>query len=206
MAQPAIGVLWKRGVTRLVVVNRTLERAQVLASHWQAEATTYEHLEHLLASADILISSTGAPHFMVSAQMVAKALQLRSGRPLVLIDIAVPRDIDPDVARLPGVHLYDMDSLGNQVEDSRLQRLTEAPRAIGILEHELTRSAEYLQLVGMHPLVADMGQQADMLCRAELEKTLRRLPDLTEAPLHRIDLVTQALVKKLLEAPRRSVA
>ena len=201
MADLAVGALRKRGVTRLVVVNRTLERAQSIGSHWAAEATTYEHLGRLLASADILISSTGAPHFMVSAQMVANAMQARWGRALVLIDIAVPRDIDPEAAKIPGVHLYDMDGLGDQVEESLAQRTAEVPRANAIVEDELARFAEYLRLLEMRPLIADMRQQAEMLRRSELERTLRRLPDLTEAERERIDLMTQALVKKLLEAP-----
>jgi len=201
MADLAVGALRKRGVTRLVVVNRTLERAQSIGSHWAAEATTYEHLDRLLASADILISSTGAPHFMVSAQMVANAMQARWGRALVLIDIAVPRDIDPEAAKIPGVHLYDMDGLGDQVEESLAQRTAEVPRANAIVEDELARFAEYLRLLEMRPLIADMRQQAEMLRRSELERTLRRLPDLTEAERERIDLMTQALVKKLLEAP-----
>jgi glutamyl-tRNA reductase len=201
MADLAVGALRKRGATHLVVVNRTLERARALASRWNAEAATYEHLDRLLASADILISSTGAPHFMVSAQMVTAAMPVRLGRPLVLIDIAVPRDIDPDASQIAGVHLYDLDSLGDHVEETRSQRMAEVPRADAIVAEELARFAEYLQLLEMRPLIADMRQQAEDLRRAELERTLRRLPDLTESERERIDLMTRALVKKLLEAP-----
>jgi len=110
MAELTVGALRKRGTNRLTVVNRTLERAQALAQRWEAGATTYEHLEGLLASADILISSTGAPHCMVSTEMVERAMQVRNGRPLVLIDIAVPRDIEAEAARVRGVRLYDMDT------------------------------------------------------------------------------------------------
>jgi len=201
MAELTVGALRKRGTNRLTVVNRTLERAQALAQRWEAGATTYEHLEGLLASADILISSTGAPHCMVSTEMVERAMQVRDGRPLVLIDIAVPRDIEAEAARVRGVRLYDMDSLTNQIEETQAQRMAEVPRAREIVNEELLRFEEFLKSLDMRPLIADLRQQAEKLRRAELNKTLRRMPDLTAAERERIDLMTQALVKKLLEAP-----
>jgi glutamyl-tRNA reductase len=201
MAELTVGALRKRGTNRLTVVNRTLERARALAQRWDARATTYEHLEGLLASADILISSTGAPHCMVSAQMVEQAMRARGGRPLVLIDIAVPRDIEAEAASLNGVRLYDMDSLTNQIEETRAQRMAEVPRAKEIVSQELLRFEEFLNSLDMRPLIAGLRQQAEKLRRAELEKTLRRMPDLTTAERERIDLMTQALVKKILQAP-----
>ena len=94
MAELAVGALRKRGATRLVVINRTLERAQDLAQRWDACAATFEELPQLLSEADILLASTGAPHTIISRDMVAEAMRRRAERPLVLIDIAVPRDIE----------------------------------------------------------------------------------------------------------------
>jgi glutamyl-tRNA reductase len=203
MAELAVGALRKRGVTRLTVVNRTQEHASALANRWQAHAATYEHLDALLISADIVVSSTSAPHFMISPSMVDHAMQSRPERPLVLIDIAVPRDIDPDVSKVPNVRLYDMESLNDQVERSRERRLSEVPHVRSLLEEELAGFAQYLESLAVRPLIASIRQQAEALRKAELEKALQKMPDLTEAERQRIELMTRALMKKFLETPTR---
>ncbi len=201
MAELAVGALRNRGVTHLTVVNRTLEHARELAERWQAQAATYEHLDGFLQSADIVISSTSAPHFIVALPMIERALQKRPERPLILVDIAVPRDIDPEVATISNVQLHDMDSLNGQVEQSRLRRLGEVPLVQAILDEEVSRFAQYLDSLAMRPLIAGIRQQAEALRQAELEKTFRRLPDLTKAEREHIDLMTRALMKKFLETP-----
>ncbi len=201
MAELAVEALRKRGVQKIIVVNRTLQRAQSLALNWDAQATTFENLNSVLVSADILISSTGAPHTLISFEMVEHAMQVRPDRPLVLIDIAVPRDIDQDVANIPHVKLYDMDNLNDQVEHSLTERLAEIPRVKNILDEELELFGDYLRSLDMLPLIADMRQNAESIRQIELEKTLRRLPDLTEIERGHIEAMTQALVKKLLHAP-----
>ncbi len=201
MAELAVEALRKRGAKQILVVNRTLERAHALIKRWDAQATTFENLQAALASADILIASTGAPHTLISPEMVNETMKRRPERPLVLIDIAVPRDIDPDVANIPHVKLYDMDNLNAQLEHSIAERMAEVPQVKNILVEELEQFEEYLKSVEMLPLIADMRQNAEAIRQTELEKTLRRLPDLTEAERTRIEAMTQALVKKLLEAP-----
>ena len=129
--------------------------------------------------------------------------RLRSGRPLVLIDIAVPRDIDPDCASLPQVRLFDIDGLNAQLEDSLTRRMDEVPRAKQILEEELSGFGHYLKSLEMLPIIADIRQQAETIRVAELQKTLRRMPDLTETERERIEALTQALVQKLLDHPTR---
>ncbi len=118
MAELTVEALRKRGAQKIRVVNRTLERARELVQRWNAEASTFESLQQTLGEADILISSTGAPHIIVDAKMIREAMRSRHERPLVLIDIAVPRDIDPDCASLPHVRLFDIDRLSAQLEDS----------------------------------------------------------------------------------------
>jgi len=95
MAELAVEALRKRGANRILIVNRSVERAQDLVDRWNAKATTFEHLDRALEAADILISSTGAPHIILEAGIISRVMQIRPQRPLVLIDIAVPRDIDP---------------------------------------------------------------------------------------------------------------
>jgi glutamyl-tRNA reductase len=201
MAELAVEALRKRGAQKILVINRTLERARELVQRWDAQAATFENLPAALESADILISSTGAPHTLISSKMVNEVMQHRMERPLVLIDIAVPRDIDPDVTNLPHVTLYDMDSLNARLEHSLAERMAEVPRVKNILEEEIDLFDKYWRSLDMLPLIADIRQNAEAIRQTELEKTLRRLPGLTEAERSHIEAMTQALVKKLLHAP-----
>ncbi|MCJ7433915.1 MAG: glutamyl-tRNA reductase [Anaerolineales bacterium] len=201
MAELAVEALRKRGANRITVVNRTLERARTLAQRWDAQATTFENLNAALASADIVIASTGAPYIIITTEMVKQAMQARLQCPLVLIDIAVPRDIDPGTANIPHVRLYDIDNLNAQLEHSLAERMAEVPQVKTILEEELSQFAKYMKSLKMIPIIADMRQQAELIRHGVLEKTLRHLPDLTETERDRIEAMTQALVKKLLDAP-----
>ncbi len=201
MAELTVEALRKRGVAKIRVVNRTLERAQALADRWSAEASTFESLFESICEADILISSTGAPHLVVAAEMIVEAMRRRAERPLMLIDIAVPRDIDPDAAKIPHVNLFDIDGLNAQLEDSLTRRLDEVPHVRRILAEELSEFEHYLMSLEMLPIIASIHQQAESIRTIELEKTLRRLPDLTDAERERIEALTQALVRKLLDHP-----
>jgi len=201
MAELAVEALRKRGAQKILVVNRTLERAHALAHRWDAQAATFEYLHTALDSADILISSTGAPHTLISREIVKEAMTQRAERPLVLIDIAVPRDIDPETANIPHVRLYDIDNLNAQLEHSLAERMAEVPQVKNILDEELEQFGGYLESLNVLPLIVDMRQNAEAIRQAELEKTLQRLPDLTDAERSHIEAMTQALVKKLLHAP-----
>lgn len=201
MAELAVEALRKRGTKRILLVNRTLERSQSLAQRWGAQATTFENLNTALVSADILISSTGAPHTLISYEMVQSAMTQRPERPLVLIDIAVPRDIDPDAANVPHVRLYDMDSLNDQLEHSLAERMAEVPHVKSIVVEEVLQFEEYMQSLEMIPIIADMRQQAEAIRQRVLKKSLSRMPDLTEVERERIEAMTQALVKKILDTP-----
>jgi len=201
MAELAVEALRKRGVEKIRVINRTLERAHVLAQRWGAEAATFEFLEEALSEADILISSTGAPHIILSADMVRLAMQSRPHRPLVLLDTAVPRDIAPEVAEIPHVKLFDIDHLNTHLEQSLAARAAQIPFVEKIVAEETNEFLDFLNSVEMLPLIADLQRQADSIRRAELEKTLRRLPDLTEIERTRIEAMSVALVKKLLASP-----
>lgn len=201
MAELAVGSLRKRGATRLVVVNRTLERAQDLAQRWDARAATFEELQQLLSEADILLASTGAPHILVSAEMIKQAMQSRPQRPLVLVDIAVPRDIDPEAAQVGSVHLYDIDNLNAHLEQSLAERIQEVPAVQKVVAEEENLFCKFLETLDMLPLIVELRQQADAIRQAELEKTLRRMPDLTSDERARIEAMSHALVKKLLAQP-----
>ncbi len=203
MAELAVEALRKRGVEKILVVNRTLERAHGLAGRWNAQSATFESIREALAQADILIASTGAPHTLIHTEMVEHIMAQRPHRSLVLIDIAVPRDIDPEVARIPLVRLYDIDNLNEHLEQSLAERSSEVPLVEAILVEEQAQFMDFMASLNMLPLIADLRQQAEAIRQNELEKTLNRLPDLTEAERMRIEAMTQALVKKLLDSPTR---
>jgi glutamyl-tRNA reductase len=183
------------------VLNRTLERARALAGRWEASASTFERLPEALREADILIASTGAPHIILPARMVAENLAGRGDRPLVIIDIAVPRDVDPQVAGLRGVRLFDLDAIQESLARSLARRAQEAPRVEAILAEMQAEFEQYLDMLDVFPLIAEMHQRAEAIRQVELKKTLRRLPELNEAEREHLDILTQALVKKILHAP-----
>ena len=200
MAELAVEALRKRGATK-VLVNRTLERAETLAKRWQAEASTFERLDNALLVADVLVSSTGAPHTIINPGMVKRIMEERPSRPLVMIDIAVPRDIDPGCNDLLGVTVHDMDSLHARLEHSLAEREAEVPLVEAILDEETSKFLEFFSSLDMLPLIAGLRRRAEAIRQAELNKTLRRLPDLNEAERARVEALTQALVKKLLDTP-----
>jgi glutamyl-tRNA reductase len=203
MAELAVEALRKRGAQKILVVNRTLERARSLAERWQAEVATFESIQSALARADILITSTGAPHTLIHPDMVATAMQARPERALVLIDIAVPRDIDPEVADVPRVRLVDIDSLNQRLETSLAERSADIPLVEAIIREEQADFLEFLSSLSVLPLIATLRQQAEAIRQRELERTLQRMPGLSEAERQHIELMTQALVKKILESPTR---
>lgn len=201
MAELAVEALRARGAGQITVINRTHARAENLAHRWGARALTFERLGEALAEADIVITSTDAPHFVITADLARAALAPRSQRPLVFVDIAVPRDVDPDVRRLPNVHYYDIDDLEAHLNGALAERQEEIPRVEAIVAEETQAFLKWLHNLDIVPLIADLRTKADAIRRAEVEKTLRRLPHLGEAERQRIETMTEALVNKLLHDP-----
>ena len=196
-----VEALRKRGANKILVVNRTLNRALDLAQRWNGQAAALEMLLELLPDSDIVITSTGAPHTVIQASMVAKAMESRLDRPIVFMDIAVPRDVDPTVGEIPHVNLFDMDTLSEQLESALAQRSAEVPRVEKILAEELDCFMDYLATLDVVPLIVKMRQQADDIRQAELEKTIRRIPDLPPDLQQHIDLLTKSIVNKILHSP-----
>jgi glutamyl-tRNA reductase len=201
MAELAVEALRKRGANRILVVSRNPVRAAEFMRRWDAQVITFDHLQQALSQADILITSTGAPHTIIQRSQVVPIMQDRQDRPLVAIDIAVPRDIDPQVGDLPGIRLYDIDSLNQQLEQSLAERVDEVPRVEQILVQEEAQFIEYLKTLDILPLISYLRGQAEEIRRSELEKTLRRLPELNDLEVKRIEALTEALVKKLVDVP-----
>ena len=201
MAELAVEVLRHRGAQYITVVNRTHARAQQLAERWQATALTFENLQDALLAADIVITSTGAPHILIKPPLVEAIIRQRPDRPLVFIDIAVPRDVDPDVKQLPHVRCYDIDDLEMRLNGSLAERQQEVPQVETIIAAEAEAFMAWLKSLEITPVIADLHAKADAIRRAEIEKTFRHLSHLDEFDRKRIEILTESLVNKLLHDP-----
>lgn len=205
MAELAVEALRKRGVSDIIVVNRTVERAESLATRWNARAQSFEQIHEAIAEADIVITSTAAPHPILHAPAVSEAMAGRPDRPMVVLDIAVPRDVDPQVADIQGLHLHDLESLSQHLEGSLERRSRQIPAVEGILEQEMADFEAWYESLKVRPLIAALHQRAESIRVQELERSLRQLGDLDEDQVAQLEALTRALVKKLLHAPTMSL-
>ena len=193
--------LTQSGASRLLVTSRTAERAQELAARLGGESVPFDDLGKAMAEADIVISSSAAPDFIIGPREVVQATANRNGRQLLLIDIAVPRDVDPAVRELPSVHLFDIDDLQAHVDRNLDTRRQEVAKVEGIVDAEIVRFGQWLRARGVVPTVAELRARGDSLCEAEVARTLKRLPDLNPQQRERVAAMANALVKKLLHDP-----
>jgi glutamyl-tRNA reductase len=189
------------GAGRILVTTRTFERAQDIAVELGAYAYPFEQLPALLAEADIVISSTSAPGHVIEREHVEAAMRRRRQRPLALVDIAVPRDVDPAAATVPGVRVFDIDDLQTQAEANRAAREGEVLAVETIVEQEVARFAEWLRQHGAVPTIAELRRRAEKARQLEVERTLARLPGLTPADRKRIEAMSRAIVKRILHNP-----
>ena len=201
MAELAIEALRKRGAQSILVVNRTFKHAEELAQRWDGKAAMLDTMLDHLPDMDIVITSTGAPHLVLQSSMVEQAMRNRSKRRLVIVDIAVPRDVDPHVKTIPGVYLYDLDMLTSYLEFNIAQRESEVPKVRAIIFEERTAFGEFLVSLNVVPLICDIHQQADIIRQDELRKTIRRLPGLTPEMEHHLEVLTKSIVTKILHSP-----
>ena len=196
----AAQALQNAGITRLTVMNRTEGRAAELAMGLGgADVLPLDELQSALAAHDIVISATGSPDYVVTHADVAGAA--RDGRPLLLLDAALPRDIEPSVSEVEGVTLADMSDLDRVAEVNRQRRREEAARVEAIVEEEVTRFHEWWDSLRVVPTLVDLREQAETLREQELERALRRLSHLTEADQETVAALSRGLVNKLLHHP-----
>jgi glutamyl-tRNA reductase len=200
-AELAARHLLRQGVSTVFVVNRTLERTIQLAQTLRAKAIPWESLSAHLVLADIVISSTSAPHPVIGKAMVQEAMRARKGRPMFFIDIAVPRDIEPTVHALDGVFLYDIDALAHVVEVNRRERQREALVAEELVWREVQQFQRWLETRDAVPTIVALRQYAEKIGYAELHKTLAKLGPLDERQHRLIEELTTRIVNKFLHTP-----
>lgn len=201
MAELALQHLQSAGLGRVSIANRTAARAAALATQFGGYAVGWEEIEPQLVNADIVISSAAAPHFVIRRETLAPVLRKRKYRPLFLIDLGVPRNIDPAVGELEGCYVYDIDDLESVVEENLASRHEEAAKAETIIEDESEKFFAFLNSLQVVPTILALKSRFEEVRRTELEKTLSTLDGLNKKDRERIDYLTAALVKKLLHDP-----
>ncbi|MBU1273738.1 MAG: glutamyl-tRNA reductase [Proteobacteria bacterium] len=201
MAELAVEHLMAQGVRRVLVANRTLERAMELARGWGGKAVGLGELGAVLGEVDIVIASTGSPQAVITAKMARAAVKARRGRPLFFIDIAVPRDVEHAVGELDGCYLYDIDDLTSVVEANRAGRAVEAAQAEHIVAEEVVKFTAWLAGLEAVPTISALAAKAEEIRTAELARTLKDLSELSPEQAAALDRLTQALAKKLVHDP-----
>lgn len=201
MAELACMHFVSEGVKKVLIANRTLSKAVELAEKFRGEAYSLDELLNALIKADIVISSTGAPNCIITKNMIASVLKPRKYKPLFVIDIAVPRDVDPEVNNLENVYLYDIDDLKSVVEKNLKEREKEATRAKTIIEAEVLKFQKWLKELGFYPTLRALNEKAEKLRQKELAKTFKKIKNLSEGEKEAIEILTKSLIQKLLYYP-----
>jgi len=201
MAELALECLVSEGVRTAIVANRTHERAMSLAERYRAEALHYDECWQRIADVDLLICSTAAPHAIVGVEQIAGSLRERGDRPLCILDIAIPRDVDPDVGALGNVFLYDLDDLQMVATSNIERRREELPAVEGIIGPEVEKYWEWLAGLAAVPVLRTFRTEMDRLREAELAETMRKLEHLSSRDREAIEHFSRALMNKFLHEP-----
>jgi glutamyl-tRNA reductase len=201
MSELAAKHLVEQGAFPIYVVNRTWARAQEMARALAGTAVPYADLLTVLASVDIVITSTGAPAPIITREAVARAMHGRGSRPLFFIDIAVPRDVDTEVDGLEDVYRYDIDDLKQVVDANIRERLREAQRAESLVEREVGKFRARLGDVEVIPTIVSLRERLEEIRAGEVRKTLARLPEASPETRAAIEALSAGIVNKILHVP-----
>ncbi len=198
MAKLAARHLIDHGVRQVRITTRDPYHARDLARRFHGTPIPFEDFRHEIAGADIVLCSTGASHYLIRQEDVHRAIRQRKNRPIFLIDISVPRNIDPDVRNIDNVFLYDIDDLENRVEENREERLREATKAERMVEAEVGVIRRWLNSLEATPTIVALRHRAEEIKRAELDKTLGRLANLSAQERGLVESLASGIVNKML--------
>jgi len=193
--------LTSQGVSKLLIWNRTYQRAVDLAKTLQGEAIPPEELFRHVERADILICSTGAPGVVLRKTDGQRIIKLRKNRPVFIIDIAMPRDVDPEINKIDNIFLYDIDDLRHVVDANLKHRLKEAQFAEGIINEEVQSYVNQVHSLDITPTIVALKKHWDLIRQEELEKTKKQLGELSTEQEVALENMTQSIIKKLLHGP-----
>ncbi len=201
MAELAAKHIITSGVGDIVVANRTYERACGLAEEFNGRPVKFEDFIHEMAHCDILICSTGAENYVLMKSQMQKVMKERKNRPVFIIDISVPRNIDPGINELNNVYLYDVDDLQGVIETNILERQKEAAKAEEIVEDEIETFRKWMSSLDAVPTVIALREKAESIKKEELERLLNSLPDLRDKDRQAIENMANSIINKLIHAP-----
>ena len=197
MAELSARHLMNAGASRVVIANRTEETARQIASEFGAVTIPLEQMDQFLAEADVVICSTGAPNYVLTAELTRKALERRRNRPTCLIDISVPRNIDPAVSDIPNVFLFDIDDLESVICSNIREREREAERAELIVQSEVMQFQQTLRLMDVGPSIGALRQKLQDVARTEMTRHRKRLGPLTKDQEAAIESLLMSTVNKI---------
>ncbi|MGI2825338.1 glutamyl-tRNA reductase [Bacillus cytotoxicus] len=201
MGELALQNLYGSGVQKVTVMNRTFTKAETMAEKYMGHAKPLSELQCALLEADILISSTGSSNYVITKEMMKKVERMRSGRPLFMVDIAVPRDIDPEINELEGSFLYDIDDLQDVVEANRAERLKEAEKIQFMIEEEIVLFKNWLNTLGVVPLISALREKALGIQSETMRSLERKIPTLSDREKKVISKHTKSIINQLLKDP-----
>ena len=201
MAELAARHLHGKGIGKLIFANRNHDRALEFARDFGGAAVPFDRFEHALDEADIVISSTGAPGYVIREDMVAAALRRRRSRLLFLIDIAVPRDIDPAVGSIDNVYLYNIDDLQEVVDENVKGRREEAQKAEAIVLEEVGNFARWFKGLEVVPTIVDLRSKIDAITAGELEKSSSWMKTLDSDDKKNVEILIDSIINKILHDP-----
>src|SRR6266704_3350121 len=193
--------LKRAGASSVLVTNRTFERAVELAKVFEGAAVPFEHFTDHMTGADIVITSTGAPHFIIGRNLAEQVIHRRKNKPIFFIDIAVPRDIDPAVNQIDNAFLYDIDDLQQVIDANLKERFKEAMRAEQIVDDEVEAFCLKMQTRDVVPTIVQLRESLEKVRRDEIERNRRHLKDLSPEQQAAVDQITKSLVNKILHTP-----
>jgi len=201
MAELAARNLINSGVRDVLITNRTLARAEELALEFHGKVVPFENFTHELVHTDIVICSTGAPHYILLRDQVHRTMKERKQKPMFIIDISVPRNIDPEINDLDNVYLYDVDSLQGIVDTNIQERAKEAEKAERIVDEEIGSFLKWQDSLAATPTVVALRNKAEEIRKAEFEKTIKKLGPMEEEKIKAIEYLTVSIVNKLIHPP-----
>jgi len=201
MAELAAKHLISYGVKTVYVTSRTYDRAANLARMLNGSALDFEAFKNELHRADIVITSTSAPNFIIKKEIVEKAIQERKNKPIFFIDIAVPRDIEPDVNDLENVYLYDIDDLQVVVSANIKEREKEAENAMNFISQEVTKFNNWVGALDAVPTIIEIRKKAENIRKQEIEKTLKKISHLSEDDKQLLRQMSSSMINKILHKP-----
>ena len=201
MAELAAKHLISYGVKTVYVASRTYDRAVNLARTLNGSALDFEAFKNELHRADIVITSTSAPNFIIKKEMVEKAIHERKNKPIFFIDIAVPRDIEPDVNDLENIYLYDIDDLHVVVSANMKEREKEADNAMNFISQEVTKFNNWVGTLDAVPTIVEIRKKAENIRNQEIEKTLKKISHLSEDDKQLLRQMSSSMINKILHKP-----